>query len=125
MPLVPARAEQLGYAVLCGNDLVTPLQFGRFRLQVIIDDVLNLVGIELKPGAHVLGDVVRVERALLHITEDWFYAVVARYNDIAAVISGIEDIVVGRPRHSGLDCGLAVPLKGIWVVSMVFPFASM
>ena len=64
-------------------------------LNVILYDVLYLVGIELEPRTHVLGNVVGVERTLLNVAENWLYTVVARDDDIATVVACIEDIVVG------------------------------
>ena len=93
--LVPARHHQLGDAVLCGLHLVAFLDAGVAGLDVVVDDELYLVGIELQPRAHVLGDVVGVERALVHVAEDGFHAVIARHDDVAAIIARIEHIIVG------------------------------
>ena len=99
--------------MLCALNLVAFLEDGRVGIDVVIDDVLDLVGIELQPGAHVLGDVFRVERALLNIAEDRFRAVVAGDDDIAAVVSCVEDVVVGISLFCVLGGTLAWGLEGL------------
>ena len=94
MPLVPARFHQFWDAVFRTLHLVALLNSRVARLDVVIDDELYLVGIELQPRAHVLGDIVGVEGALIHIAKNRFYSVVARDDNIAAIVTCIEDIVV-------------------------------
>ena len=93
--------------MLRATNLVAFLKKGRVWLNIVVYDVFYFVSIELQPRAHVFGDVIGVERASLHVSEDGLCAVIARHNDIATVVSGIENIVVGiiRGLRGAFSCG--------------------
>ena len=92
--LVPSGGEEFAHAVLGAANLVALLDEGRARLYVVVNDELDLVGIELQPGTHVLGNIIRVERTLIYVAENRFHAVITGDYDVTAIVSSIEDIVV-------------------------------
>ena len=67
--------------------LVALLEARVVRLDVVVNDELDLVGIKLEPRTHVLGNVVGVECAVVNIAEDGLCTVVSRNNDKAAIIT--------------------------------------
>ena len=92
--LIPACGKNFRNAVF-GSFYLAPSKNRRIRINIIVDDILYLFSIPIKPCSHIIGNSLRIKRTLFDISQNRFYAIVTRHDDITAVTSGIEDIIVG------------------------------